>query len=299
MDLTEPFRGSNAVSAGLLTPKMLRGRRFRRLFPDIYVSSIVDVDLTVLSRAAYLLVEGRGAVGGHSAAELLGVSCGPAGGPAEVVAPGRMRAHPNLRTREETLGPDEITWVDGVAVTTPVRTAYDLARRPPLVEAVVAVDALAFAFGFAPQDLVTFGYRRIGARGSAQLPDVVRLADPLAESPMETRIRLAIQFDGLPLPVLQHPVGPYRLDMAYPAIHLGVEYDGRDHLEQERAIRDLDRQAYLTAHGWRKILRFRAGEVLRRPTRVAATVRGELILSGRRLGLSFAEFTSMITANRT
>jgi very-short-patch-repair endonuclease len=29
--------------------------------------------------------------------------------------------------------------------------------------------------------------------------------------------------------VLQYPVGPYRLDMAYPTIRLAVEYDGRAH----------------------------------------------------------------------
>jgi very-short-patch-repair endonuclease len=51
---------------------------------------------------------------------------------------------------------------------------------------------------------------------------------------METRIRLVIVFAGLPVPVLQHPVGPYLLDMAYPAIRLAVEYDGQTHRTQER-----------------------------------------------------------------
>ena len=44
---------------------------------------------------------------------------------------------------------------------------------------------------------------------------------------METRTRLALVLDGLPAPQLQVPVGPYRLDMAYPELLLGVEYDGR------------------------------------------------------------------------
>lgn len=116
--------------------------------------------------------------------------------------------------------------------------------------------------------MVRFGYRYLGAAGSGQLPEVARLADPLAESPMETRIRLAIGFDGLPLPVLQHPVGAYDLDMAYPEVLLAVEYDGREHLTPERARRDLERQAYLSAAGW-KVLRFRAVDVRRRPWLVA------------------------------
>jgi hypothetical protein len=39
---------------------------------------------------------------------------------------------------------------------------------------------------------------------------------------METRIRLAVVGDGLPVPVLQHPVGPYLLDLAYPSILLAL-----------------------------------------------------------------------------
>ncbi len=275
MDFTQPFRGSVAVADGQVTPTMLRGPRFRRLFPDVYVASEVEVDLALRSVAAYLLVEGRGALGGYSAAELLAASCGPADAPAEVVTPIHRRARADLLVRREQLSPELICRTRGVVVTSPLLTAYHLACRGDVVEAVVAVDALTHKFGFPPRDVVRLGYDRFGGRGSARLPEVARLADPLADSPMETRIRLAIRFAGLPLPVLQHPVGPYTLDMAYPEIMLGVEYDGRDHLTQERAMRDLERQAYLTGVGW-KILRFRKAEVLHRPGAVAARVRWEL-----------------------
>jgi very-short-patch-repair endonuclease len=278
MDPTCPFRGSAAVALGLLTPKMLRGPRFRRLFPDVYVSACVETDLTVRSLAAHVLVHGRGVLAGYSAAEMLGASCGPADSPAEIVVPHRVRGRPGLRVREDVLPPDEITVVGGVPVTSALRTAFDLGRRSPVVEAVVAVDALARVAGFAPPDLVSFGYRHLGARGSAQLPEVVRLANPLAESPMETRIRMALLVAGLPLPVLQHRVGPYRLDMAYPAVQLAVEYDGSDQLDPERALRDLDRQPQLSLAGW-EILRFRAYDVLRRPGRVADAVRQRLVLT--------------------
>ena len=110
------------------------------------------------------------------------------------------------------------------------------------------------------------------------------MANRLSDSPMETRIRLVIVFDGLPVPVLQHPVGPYFLDMAYPAIRLAVEYDGQAHRTQKRALRDLTRQAYLSGTGW-KVLRFTAVQVLRRPWEVAAEVRSELIRAARRQGV--------------
>ena len=132
--------------------------------------------------------------------------------------------------------------------------------------------------------LVTPGVLR-GPRFRAQLAAAVRLADPRAQSPMESRIRLAIVFDGLPTPVLQHPVGPFLLDLAYPAVRLAIEYDGEAHRGQERALRDLDRQAYLTAAGW-KVLRFTAAQVMRRPGWVAARVREELVEAGRRRGVA-------------
>lgn len=276
MVIAEPFVGSVAVARRLITPSELRGPRFRRLFHDIHLAVDADVDLAVLSRAAYLLVEGRGVLCGYSAAELLGASCGRPGCSAEVLVPGgHQRAQNGLRVHRGRLAIDEVTTVGGIAVTTPLRTAYDLGRRKPLVEAVVAADAIAHAHPFDASGILLLSSRYPRARGNAQLPEVVRLANPLAESPMETRIRLAIVLDGLPAPVLQHPVGPYWLDMAYPDLHLGVEYDGRDHLDQERALRDLDRQAYLTAAGWR-ILRFRAAEVLHRARTIAARVRREL-----------------------
>ena len=286
MDFALPFRGSTALTCGLLTPGVLRGPRFRRLFPDVYVGAGVEVNLALRARAAYLLVEGRGVVGGYAAAELLDASCGPEDAPVDLVVPGgAYREHPGLVVHRGLLRADEIAVVKKVAVTAPVRTAYDLAREPPLVEAVVAVDALSRRHEFVPQAILKVRSRHLGARGSGQLPEVVRLANPLSESPMESRTRLIIVLDGLPVPALQHPVGPYVLDLAYPAIRLAIEYDGEEHRVQQRAMRDLDRQAYLSDAGW-KVLRFTAAQVMLRPWWVAARVREEILKAARRHGVA-------------
>jgi very-short-patch-repair endonuclease len=277
--LTTPFRGSTAVAAGLLTCGRLRGPRFRRLFRDVYVLSSVEVDLALLARAAHVAVHGVGVVGGWAAAELLGASCGPVDAPAEIIVPIRRRAQPRLLVRHEAIAAAETTLVGGVLVTDERRTAWDLGRRPPLLDAVIAIDALARVGEFTPVDLIRFGYDHLGAPGSRLLAAAVRLADPLSESPMETRIRMAIHDAGLPCPVLQHPVGPYRLDLAYPGLMLGIEYDGREHLTAERALRDLRREADLVRAGW-FVLRFTAAEVVHRPRWVASVVRGELVRRG-------------------
>lgn len=275
---TEPFRGSAAVAAGLITPGTLRGPRFRRIYPDVYVPADMPVDLAVRSRAAYLLSAARGVLAGYSAAEVLGAQCAPLAAPAElIVSSGKIRPAPGLLVHRWALD-DEAQLVGDLPVTTPLRTAYDLARRSMLVEAVVAVDALAGHCGFPPAELLRLRNRHCGARGSRQVHRVVQLANPRAESPMETRLRLALVLNGLPEPEVQWPVLDERgrvvarLDLAYPRERLGVEYDGLDHRTQHRAMRDLDRQAELTALGWR-ILRFMATHVLGRPAIVAERVR--------------------------
>lgn len=275
----EPFRGSAALAAGAVTRGALYGPGFERLLPDVHVMAGTEVDIVVLSRAAAVLTGPRGVLSGYSAAEVLGASCAPPGAPAEVTLwPGRrLRAHPRLRVHRDGLGPHEVVQCRGLTVTSPARTAADLARwAATLDDAVVAVDALCHRYGLDPGDVVV---APAGARGAARLPEVRRLADPLSESPMETRIRLAIVRAGLPRPVLQHSVlaggHRYRLDLSYPSVKLAIEFDGAHHRSARQARHDLDRQQRLTADGWR-IVRFPAATVLHRPDVVAATVAREL-----------------------
>src|SRR5205809_205362 len=73
--------------------------------------------------------------------------------------------------------------------------------------------------------------RWAGHRGVAQARELLGWAEPLTESPMESRSRLQLLDAGLPRPVAQHPVrlldGRWvRLDLAYPERLLAVEFDG-------------------------------------------------------------------------
>lgn len=275
----EAFRGSTAVRAGLVTWARLHGPAFERVFPDVYVRATeVRPGLALRSRAAYRLVDGRGALSGYSAAEVLGVSCGPRDAPAAVTVPGGgQRAHPGLVVRRDRLAPGETQLVGDVRVTTPIRTAYDLARTGGPTEAVVAVDALANRHRFNPDLLLHFAARYPRARGSATLAATLALADARAGSPMETRLRLVLVRGGLPAPAVQHAVADQRtrsviwLDLAYPAHRVGIEYEGAHHTEADHVLRDVGRYTRLVADGWR-IYRYTKYDVFGEPERIVAEI---------------------------
>jgi len=270
------FRGSQAIAAGLVTRGRLRGPRFQRLLPDVYCRAVAEPDLLLRSLAAYRLVAGRGVLSGYSAALVLGAACAPhPDTPAEVTVAGDLRAHPGLVVHRDRLTDSEVTRVRDVACTTPLRTAFDLARRPDPVEAVVAVDRLANRHHFHPDLLLERCARDRGRRGVARVPDVVALANPYAGSPMETRLRLLIVRAGLPPPevqwVVQDPATrtAFWLDLAWPELKIGIEYEGAAHTEPVRVLRDIARHTRLVDLGW-QVYRYTKREVYGDRARIVA-----------------------------
>lgn len=286
--LDEPFRGSTAVAAGLVTKNELRGPHYQRLFPDVYLAaSDQPPGLVTRSEAAYLLVEHRdGVLGGYSAAALLGAACAPRGASAEVIVDGSQRGHPGLRVvRAEIAHPDRCL-VRGCRVTSPERTAWDLVRRLDLVEGVVVLDALGGLRipGTSPltwADLRARREREPGARGCRRLEQALSLADPRAESPMETRLRLLLVRAGLPAPEVQyelldeHGFAVARFDLAYPDLRLAIEYDGRGHLSREYSFDDRWRDGTTADAGWHT-MRFGYDDVMLSRPRTVQLVRNQL-----------------------
>ncbi|MBN9097156.1 MAG: hypothetical protein J0I49_03455 [Pseudonocardia sp.] len=263
------------MAAGLVTWDRLQGAAHLRVFPDIYVPvGDAPPKLALRSRAAYRLVEGRGVLSGYSAAEILGASCGPEKAPAEVTVPGGgQRAHPGLLVHRDRLARDEVRCVGDIRVTTPMRTAYDLARWHDLVEGVVAVDALARKGEFGPDKLLHLAARYPRARNHRRVADVLVYANRSSGSPMESRLRMLIELAGLPRPVVQHAVqdDPTRtavwLDLAYPDHMIGIEYEGEVHASTERVLRDVGRYTRLVDKGWR-IYRYTKYEIHREQQRI-------------------------------
>jgi very-short-patch-repair endonuclease len=257
---------------------VLQGPGFLRLFPDTDVKAPANgaPDLELRSLAAYRYVEDTGVLSGYSAAEVLGASCGPRDAPAEVTVPHRGQRSPGgLIVRRAHLFPGEITHVKGLKVTSPVRTAYDLARRGDLVERVVAVDRLANVHRFSPDLLLHFSARNSGTRGNNLVPYVLAHADRRACSPMESRLRMLITQAGLPRPEVQWVVQDEQtrtavwLDLAWPDLMIGIEYEGEGHTEPDQVLRDVGRYTGLVDKGWR-IYRYTKREILRRQDLIVA-----------------------------
>jgi very-short-patch-repair endonuclease len=215
---------------------------------------------------------------GYSAAVLLTADCAPADAPAEIILPRSHRCAPaGLVIRQDLLADDEWRTSRNTDLTTPVRTAYDLARRCPLVEAVVALDAVAGRFGFAPSEVLVMAERHPRARGTVRLPRVVGLSQPRAESAMETRLRMVLVLGGLPRPTVQHPVRDEHgrllatVDMAYPDQMLAIEYEGADHFTARRGTRDAYRYTRLVDMGWR-VYRYTARDVYENSERIVSEI---------------------------
>jgi hypothetical protein len=262
-----------------LTKAMLRGSTWRRLFPDVYVHGDVKLDHRVWCDAVALTLPNGYALGGLTAAYLWGVNLLPRDAPVGVVVPRtkRLRPDPRVAVHYTVLGKGDLTRFGGLPVTTPERTAFDLGRRGPRASALVAVDALLHRRVVKLDRLQALAAERRAWPGALLLNEVLLLAEPLAESPMETYLRLLLHDAGLPAAVAQYEIrdsaGRFlgRVDLAWPELRLAIEYEGDHHRERGQFQRDIARLNALRAAGW-TVLRFTAEDVLRRPDRTVRQV---------------------------
>jgi very-short-patch-repair endonuclease len=247
--------GSESVTAGVVTPYALRSR-YIALHPDVYLPRAAVLDAVTRAEAAWLWSRRRGVVAGSSASALHGAKWVDPGSPAELIYDNRHRP-PNIRTFADRFADDETTEINRMLVTTPARTALDLACRNPINRAVAAIDALANAteLKFADVELLAQRYR--GRRGIRRARSVLDLVDAGAESPRETWLRLLLLRAGFPRPRTQIPVYDEfnqliaRLDMGWEDTMIAAEYDGDHHRTDRRQFnRDIARTEALTAMGW-------------------------------------------------
>jgi hypothetical protein len=139
-------------------------------------------------------------------------------------AEGRLKRH-----WSKTLPERDRSEVGGIPVTTVERTIVDVACRAPLPCALATATA-GFRAGASPVVVGQILEERTGGRGVVQARKVMELCDPDCASPGEVLVRLAAILAGLPEPRVQVPVkipgGTAWLDVGWPAIKAGLEFDG-------------------------------------------------------------------------
>lgn len=274
-----PFRGAEAIASGALSERQLR-RFYVAVYPGVYVPRWVELSATRRARAAWLWSRGAGVIAGLSASAMLGARWIEPAEPAELAHSNR-RAPDMLVVHSDTLLPGETVLIDGMTVTTPARTAFDIGRRVPGRAAVQRVDALMNATRVSVAAVERVVDAHPGVRGLAALRRTLALVDGGAESPYETLTRLMLVRAGLPAPQTQVRVADADgglvayLDMAWPELRVAVEYDGAQHWTDPRQRRrDIERLAALENLGW-IVIRV-SSDMLRTPAAVVARVRAAL-----------------------
>jgi hypothetical protein len=276
------FRGSWAVRKGLLTPDQLRSRAWRRLRHDVYADARVPLDHRLMAHGVSCVLPPGAVFAGLSALVLAGGNgFATVDDPVEVVLPlgRRWRPGPGVRVSVSSSVDDVVVDWAGLSRTGPVRTAVDLIRRGGLDDGVVLLDRLVQA-GLADLAQVRAAAEKLPrSRGSRMARDVAGLADGLAGSPQETRLRLLVHRAGFPAPVAQFRILDRegfvaRVDFAYPELRLAIEYDGLWHAEEGQFAKDRRRLNRLSAAGWRVI--FVTADDLRHPERLIARLVAEL-----------------------
>ena len=279
-----PFIGSEALAAGIVTRYQL-ATRYDAVHRNVYVPKGQVLTAADKAVAAWLWSERRATAAGLSAAALLGTKWLDAKLPAELNQRHRHKTN-GIRLHSDELADDEVCIANGIPVTTPARTAYDLGRRGGLTTAVIRLDAVMQAANLKPIDIEAIADRHRGARGIVQLREAIDLSDGGAESPQETRTRLILTHAGLRPQRTQINVFDrfgefvHRIDMGWDDWKVGVEYDGAQHwTDPDVRANDIDTQAVLEAMGWR-IVRVSGGMVKYRPNTIVARTRVALRAAG-------------------
>lgn len=175
--------------------------------------------------------------------------------------------------------PQDRAVLDGIALTSPVRTIVDLGAeaRPWLVES--CLDAALRAELFDLQDVRRL-IARVGRRGRRGVGTIRPLVEErlkwrgLTESELEDKFRRLIELSGLPQPIPQFQVrdssGRFvcRADFAYPALRLLIELDSEAfHMDRSTFQRDRAKQNRALTLGWTTV-RFTWEDVTKHPDQI-------------------------------
>ncbi|WP_153505930.1 DUF2726 domain-containing protein [Cumulibacter manganitolerans] len=241
------------------THRMFEDGRLLRVARGLYAADGVDVSV---ERLAALLPE-EAVIGGWAAAVAFGFrDAGPAmQSPTAQPVPAYLaradhRSPAGFAVRRSTLLPGEQVVVDGVRVTSPARTAYDLARFATGVRSATgSVDAARWPGAtdpVTPEQLAAMLAAHPNGKGNPQLRSAVELSTGRARSFAESdlRVRWVRDADVPPARLMTNATlhlerGTLELDLVDLSAGLVVEYDGEHHAASAQRSRDAHKDAVL------------------------------------------------------
>lgn len=264
------FSRAEALKAGL-PPGALRRRGIDRVGRAMY--SDAGTTLTAVEVARAVAREFEGAWVSHTTAALVHDLWLPNSFSKDI--PHVTRPCPGSRPRgagvsghRASAEDDELVLINEVRTSSPARTWLELAGLFTLDDLIILGDHLVriprprFESRSTPhttrQTLLDLSRRHPRMPGAARAREALALIRVGADSPMETKLRLAIARAGLPEPELQialDPKDPYTLhaDLGYRAARIAIQYDGGAHLTSEQQSRDNRRDTAFSLNGWRYI----------------------------------------------
>lgn len=243
-----PFTRQQAIAAGL-SDRVLKGRRFRRLYRGVYVDTSHDMTDDDLRRAARLAMPDDAHLSHVSRIQSLGLGLGPATPVHFTVGRELHLAVPGIflhRTAE--LPPHDD---DGVSAAAAV---IGLATSSPLIDVLVAGDWLLSRNHMTMSELVALLDHQPWRPGAQAVQTILAEFDGRSASPPETKARACLTFAGLPRPeVNARPFDDSRCpvnDLLYREWLLALEYEGRQHFSDPTQIRrDIGRYAWMRERG--------------------------------------------------
>lgn len=267
----EPFSCHDIERLGISRRRLrdaLSSGALRRVVTGVYVRTDLPDTIELRAAAVAMVVSPHSVVCDRTAAWLHGIDVFGYGD-LEVLPPVEtcvLRGHsPTVRQgvdgRTRDLRDDDVMELNGVRVTTPLRTALDLGCCLGRRRAIAALDGFMRLHHVKRADMLAALPRYGRRRGVVQLRELVPLADPRSESQRESWLRIDIHDAGLPAPHPQYwieidGVPTFRLDLAYPRHKIVVEYDGEEfhRRTEEQKANDAERRKWLRQHGWTVIV---------------------------------------------
>jgi len=247
--LQGPFRRDELIAAGV-SPKVLLGRRFRRVFPHVWAPDR-DLSHPEMLQAAALSLTSRARLSHVSRIQALGLDRG-----------GTERLHFTV-TGDLHIDIDGIFLhrtvlmppTDDVGVT-PAAAFVQCCAELPVIELVVIGDWLVRRGHATCEEIHDVSRLHPWRPGARESRSVVPWLDGASRSPRESEVRAMVLACGLPAPEPNAPVFDEGgrevaiVDLLFRRWWFAVEYEGRQHADDPRQFaRDIGRYADLRRLG--------------------------------------------------